>query len=66
MFLLIMLASVLTGVLVGVFFGWMDVKNYWKDDVDGTAAHMVASIFTGAFLGLMVGSLICGITALVR
>lgn len=62
----IMLATVLTGVLVGAFFGWMDVKNYWKNDVDGTAAHMVASLFTGALFGLGVGTVICGILTLVR
>lgn len=64
--MLIMLATILTGAFIGAFFGWMDVENYWKDDVDGTSAHMVASLFTGALFGLGVGAVICGTMALVR
>ena len=64
MMMLIVLASVLTGVSVGMFFGWLEVEDYW--DVEDTVTHMVASFFLGALLGLMVGGVICGTVALVR
>lgn len=63
---LIMIATVLTGVVIGLFFGWLSVKNKWTSNVDDLVGHAIATVFACAFIGLVNGIVICGITALVR
>lgn len=64
--MMIVLATILTGAFAGAFFGWVDVRRQWKLDVAGSVDHMITRLFAGAFIGLVTGGLVCGITALVR
>ena len=64
MMMLIMLASILGGFVAGTLYGLMDRKNHRTKNI--VLTPWVVYVFAGAFLGMLIGGFICGITALVR